>query len=155
MLSKQPMGLCALTLVLATWNAALLAGDEDALVKAAKESNRTFRLVSQVTDGEPRPEEEFKNLRMTLSDGKWTITRGDEFVSSGTFKVVALKDGVRQVEGTVVKGEDAGRSSKHVSKQEGEKMTICRALEGKEFPGEFASKPGRGHVLSVWIREKP
>jgi uncharacterized protein (TIGR03067 family) len=149
------MGWCALAVALATWNTAALAGDEDALAKAAKESNGTFRLVSQLTDGQPRPEEEMKGLRMILSDGKWTVTRDNEFVSSGTFKVVAVKDGVRQVEGATDKGENAGRSSKHISKQEGDKLTICRAPEGLEIPREFASKPGTGHVLSVWMREKP
>lgn len=47
------------------------------------------------------------------------------------------------------------KSSEHISKQEGEKLTTCRTPEGQEFPREFASKPGTGHVLSVWMREKP
>jgi uncharacterized protein (TIGR03067 family) len=129
--------------------------DDDALVKAAKQSNGTFGLVSQVRDGQPRPEEELKGLRMTLIDGKYTVTRDKEFVSSGTFKVVAVKDGLRQIEGTAERGENAGTTRKQISKQEGDKLTICRTLDGQEFPSEFASKPGSGHILSVWVREKP
>ena len=154
MLSKQSVGWCALVLAIACYNAAHLAADEDALVKAGKESYGTFRLVSQTIDGKTTPEEKFKGLQMTVSNGKWTTTRDGEFFNSGSYKIVALNDGVRQVDGIVEKGEEAGRSRKHIAKQEGEKLTICREPEGKEFPSEFASKPGTGYVLSVWMREK-
>lgn len=155
MLMKSTLVLHALILALAFSNASSArADDKETLADAAKSSFGTFRLVKRIEDGEKIPEDEIKDIHMTLSDGKWTASKNDEVFSQGTFKVVAVKDGVRQVEGTEFKGEHAGRTRKHISKQEGEKLTICHGPEGEEFPSEFASKPGSGCTLNVWMRVK-
>jgi uncharacterized protein (TIGR03067 family) len=92
---------------------------------------------------------------MVLNDGKWTTTRGEEEVNSGAFKIVAIEDGVQQVETMPATGEYAGKPGRHLSKLEGNKLTLCRTADNQKLPTEFSSKPGSGHRLSVWVREKP
>jgi hypothetical protein len=89
-----------------------------------------------------------------VSDGKWTTTRGEEALDSGAFKIVGIENGINKVETKVAAGEDAGKPRRHLSKVEGDKLTLCRTADRQELPIEFSSKPGSRHTLSVWVREK-
>jgi uncharacterized protein (TIGR03067 family) len=133
----------------------LRADDDDAISKATKEANGVWKRVSLIEDGQPAPDEEHQGVRLILREGKWTTKRNDEVVGEGTFKIVAVKIGVNQVESTIEKGENAGATGKHISKIEGDKLTVCRTSDSKELPTEFASQPGSGQVLVIWMREKP
>jgi uncharacterized protein (TIGR03067 family) len=156
MQSKQQVGWCSLAIGLAlAYVGTLRAGDDDAISKATKEANGVWKRVSLIEDGKPVSEEEHQGVRMALRDGKWTFQRNGEVTGEGTFKIVTLKNGVRQAEITVEKGKNAGTMGKHISKIEGDKLTICWTSDNQEFPTEFASKPGSGQVLVVWMREKP
>jgi uncharacterized protein (TIGR03067 family) len=156
MQSKQQVGWCALALSLAIVSVGTLrAGDDDEISKATKSVNGVWKRVSLIEDGQPAPDEEHQGVLMTLRDGKWTTKRNDEVVSEGTFKIVAIKNGVRQVEAIVEKGENAGATGKHISKIEGDKLTVCRTSDSKELPTEFTSQLGSGQVLVVWMRDQP
>jgi uncharacterized protein (TIGR03067 family) len=52
-------------------------------------------------------------------------------------------------------GPQKGRTYHGIYKEEGDTYTVCRNVEpGKERPGEFATRPASGLMLTVWTREK-
>ena len=56
-----------------------------------------------------------------------------------------------QSELTITEGFMAGQTVYQISRIEGDVFITCF---GAERPKEFKSKPGSGHILSVWIRVK-
>ena len=44
---------------------------------------------------------------------------------------------------------------KAIYKLEGDKLTICFALDGKDRPKEFATKDGSFTILMTWQKDKP
>jgi uncharacterized protein (TIGR03067 family) len=95
-----------------------------------------------------------KDLRVVIKDGKWKIIKGKEVTAEGTYKIVTLDKEVRHADRTVVKGDDAGKTIKQISKVNGDILTVCAAPAEKERPTTFESKSGTGHILGVWRREK-
>jgi len=132
----------------------LSAADNAAIQKAYKETNGTWKLVSSVKDGTPTPAEEFKDLQMELKNGTWTTRRGKEVTSVGAYKIVSIKKGYRVVTTKVIKGKDPGKAGRHISKSEGDTLTVCHTADGKDAPKDFTSKKGSGNVLNVWKRVK-
>jgi hypothetical protein len=48
-----------------------------------------------------------------------------------------------------------GKEIKGIDKLDGDTLTSCVALPGKDRPTEFASKPGTGQTLRIFERVKP
>lgn len=132
-----------------------VAGDDDAIKKAMKEREGSWKVVSRVADGMKASDEEVKGVRVVTKGDKFTISRDKEVLAEGTYKIVALDKNVRKVDVTATKGKNAGKISKQIYKIEGDTMTVCTAPAEKDRPTEFESKPGTGHILTVLKRENP
>lgn len=130
----------------------LSAADKELNEKVHKVTNGIWKPVSIIKDGVRSPEEEIKDIRMELKDGTWTARKGDVVFGKGTFTVESLKDGYRIISGKVTMGENKGKESKHISKNEGDTLTICHPGDGEDLPTEFSSKKGSGRRLAVWKR---
>jgi uncharacterized protein (TIGR03067 family) len=128
--------------------------DKAEVKKLYKISNGTWKLVSSIKDGTPTPAEEFKDLRMELKNGTWTTRRGKEVTGVGTYELISVKKGYRVFRTKALKGKNAGQKGQHISKIEGDTLTVCHPTSGKDAPKEFSSKKGSGHVLNVWKRVK-
>jgi uncharacterized protein (TIGR03067 family) len=85
----------------------LSAGDDDAIQKAMKASEGTWKDVSRIVDGEKTSDEELKDLRLVLKGDKWTISQGKEVLGEGTYKIVVLDKNLRKVDVTTTKGVNA------------------------------------------------
>jgi uncharacterized protein (TIGR03067 family) len=133
----------------------LPADESDAVSKATKEVNGTWKMVSRIEDGIKNSDEEVAGLRLILKDGTWKFSRNNEVTAEGKFKIVAIKDGVKTVDIATEKGENAGKPLQHISKLEGDKLTTCQAPAGQACPTQFESKSGSGNVLTVWERIEP
>ena len=107
----------------------LSAADDDA-ENVYKETNGTWELVSSVKDGMQTPAEETKDTRLELKDGVWTYRKGDMIIGKGTFAILSIADGYRVVSTKTTVGESEGKMGKHISKSEGDTLTICHAPEG-------------------------
>ena len=119
-----------------------------------KETNGTWELASSVKDGMQTPAEETKDTRLELKDGVWIYRKGDMIISKGTFAILSIADGYRVVSTKSTVGENAGKMGKHISKSEGDTLTICHAPDDQDVPKEFTSKKGSGNILNVWQRVK-
>ena len=51
-------------------------------------------------------------------------------------------------------GANAGQTYLGIYQIEGDARKVCFAPPGKDRPTEFASKPGSGHILVAFEREK-
>jgi uncharacterized protein (TIGR03067 family) len=84
----------------------------------------------------------------TVEDGK--------SIESGTIQVDSSKN--PKTYSVTISGEFAekGKTYNGIYKIDGGTMTTCvNTNAGKEAPSEFTSKPGTGHQLIVWKRDKP
>jgi len=94
--------------------------------------------------------------KLTFTDDKFVVKRGDEIVSAGTFKLDPSKK-PKESETTYNDGPDKGKTFKGIYQIEGDTEKFCRAgLPNGERPTEFKTKPDSGQVLSVYKRvQKP
>lgn len=148
----QKLGKSALVIGLVLANAGF--ADQETIEKAYKEANGTWQLASKTIDGVPTPAEELKSIRMELKDGKWTSREGEEVTSRGTFTILSVEDGVRVTNTKTTFGEKKGKIGQHISKIEGDTLTICDGPDEKVAPQEFTSTKGSGNTLRVWKRIK-
>lgn len=132
----------------------LSAADKELNEKVHQVTNGTYQLVSSTEDGVKKTDDEIKDVYMELKGGTWTVRHEKAVIGKGTFTILSEKDGYRIVSGKVTLGENKGKESKHISKNEGDTLTICHPGEGEELPTEFSSKKGSGRRLSVWKRVK-
>lgn len=91
---------------------------------------------------------------MELKDGGWTFRKGDTIITKGTFTIVSVEGGVRLVSTKRTFGEKKGNMGQHISKSEGDTLTVCHGPEDNVAPKDFTSKKGSGNTLRVWKRIK-
>lgn len=128
--------------------ARLDAADKAAIEKAMKASEGTWQIVSRVKDGEKTPAEKLKRFRLVIKGKTWTVYRDGELYLTGTRKIVSIGQGFRKA----VISTSTGKTWNNIAKLEGDKLTTCRAPEGKPHPTKFTSK--EGHTLTVYKRVK-
>ena len=111
----------------------------------------TWKLVSATEDGKALPEDKVKKTTIVFKDDTFLFPELAEHATSraGTIKLDATKK---------PKEMDAISTKKEVMlgiyELDGDSYKVYFAPAGKPRPGEFASKPGSGHILQVWERKK-
>ncbi len=107
-----------------------------------------WRQVATIMDGKEIPVEGATILTVTGND--YTVTMNGAIFQKGTMRIDRSKSPV-QSDLTITEGFMAGQTVHQISRIEGDVFISCF---GSEQPTEFKSKPGSGHILSVWIRMK-
>jgi uncharacterized protein (TIGR03067 family) len=94
--------------------------------------------------------------KLTFTDDKFVVKRGDEIVAAGSFKLDPSKK-PKACETTYNDGPDKGKTFKGIYQIEGDTEKFCRAgLPSDERPTEFKTKPDSRQVMSVYKRvQKP
>ena len=113
----------------------------------------TWSLVSEIDDGKELSAEEARKIKLTFDgDGKWKVEVDGKMVGEGT---TALNPSTRPktLEYTFTGGEQKGARFLAVYELDGDTFRHCGALKG-DRPTEFASKPGSGHSLTTFRRDK-
>jgi uncharacterized protein (TIGR03067 family) len=137
----------------------LLAAADDAKKEAVKKDleamKGTWTVVSAERDGKKFTEEQLKDVTVTFdAGGKVSAQRQGQPIFEGTVKIDPTKK-PKTVDATQTsEGDNKGKTSHGIYEIEGDTMKICSAEFGKERPTEFSSKPGSGHFLRVYKREK-
>lgn len=126
----------------------LNAADDAAIDKAIKASEGTWKFVSKVNDGEKTSTDQLKRLRLVIKGKTWTLYRDGELFWKGTRRIVSVGKAFRKAVITT----SNGKTWKNIARLEGDKLTTCRALDGKTYPTKFTSA---GHKLTVYKRVKP
>jgi uncharacterized protein (TIGR03067 family) len=130
-------------------------GVKDALIEVGrKELAGTWQAVSYALDGKNASDEDMKKIQLSFDvDGKATALReGKPFIASTT--TIDPTANPMTMDVTFTEGELKSQSALGIYKIEDGLLTICRGAPGQARPTEFASKPGSGHTLMTFKREK-
>ena len=114
-----------------------------------------WKCDSAISDGKAIPEETVKKLRLTVTkEGGYKTTRGDEVLFDSTFKLDSEKT-PKHIDFVGTEGENKGKIAPGIYTLEGDKLTICNVMPGKERPKALESKSGQETTLVVWKRGNP
>lgn len=128
---------------------------DDASKEEQKKLEGAWRLISRETDGKADPADKIKDIVM-VNDGQNFVFRGSASGSGamkGTFKVDASKK-PKAMDRVPADGPRKGKTLLGIYNLEGDMLTICVSIAGKERPTTFATKENSGLLLSVFKREK-
>jgi uncharacterized protein (TIGR03067 family) len=129
--------------------------DKAALVRGEmKKFQGVWQLVSAEKEGVKTPEEQTKQVRVTIKGNTHTVTFGDQVVAHDVTFEVDPTTTPKQTTDTLADAENRGKQIKGIYKLEGDELTSCVAPVGKTRPTEFASPAGSGRTLRVFRRVK-
>jgi uncharacterized protein (TIGR03067 family) len=128
---------------------------EEAISKELAALEGTWKVVSAVRDGNKLSDAQIEGIRFTIEEtGKALVKKGEKVLFEGTIKVDPTKTPKTEDATQVSEGESKGKTTLSIYEIEGDTLKICSAEPGKDRPAEFLSKPGSGHFLRVFKREK-
>jgi uncharacterized protein (TIGR03067 family) len=128
---------------------------EEAINKELAALEGTWKVVSAVQDGNKLSDAQIEGVRFTIEEtGKALVKKGEKVLFEGTIKVDPTKTPKTEDATQVSEGENKGKTTLSIYEIEGDTLKICSAEPGKDRPAGFFSKPGSGHFLRVFKREK-
>ena len=123
-------------------------GDETVTAKAIQGS---WTCHSAVIDGRPLGDEIVKQLRLTLTADRYKSERGDQVLFDSTYTLDANKTPAH-IDMVGTEGDLKGKSAPGILKLDGDRLTMCYVMPGKDRPTAFDSQPQSGAFLVVWKR---
>lgn len=129
------------------------AATDDAGKKEMEKFQGTWKIVSLELNGMKLPEENYKNARLTVTGDKFAF-KDVSAGYAGTMKWDLTKK-PKTIDLVFTEGPEKGNTAFGIYEIEGDTYKVCLGLTGKSRPTEFVSKPGSGHALEVFKREKP
>jgi len=142
--------LTAAVIVLGTLLTSAARGDEKAELKKLE---GTWLPSAAEFGGQKWSDEQIKAIKLVMSDGKYTATVSGQD-DKGTLKVDPnAKPATMDIVGT--DGPNKGKTFPAIYELSGDTLKICYALEGKDRPGKFETKPGTALFLVTYKRQKP
>jgi len=136
--------------------AALALAAQPPAADAKKELEKfqgTWTVVSIEAAGKKVPDAEFKDIRLTYKDDKYTFKLGDD-VREGTIKIDPTQK-PKTIDRVALSGENKGKTFKGIYEFDGETLRCCFAGDPNgERPKEFASKEQPRTILEVTKKAK-
>ena len=112
----------------------------------------TWLPVEAELAGQKFPDEILKTLKLTMSDGKYTVKVGEQ-VDKGTIKLEpTAKPKAMDITGT--EGPNKGKTFLAIYELTGDTLRICYDLAGKKRPTEFKTVKDTQQFLVSYKREK-
>ncbi len=127
--------------------------NDDAAKKDLEKFQGNWTLISAEQNGEKTPQGEVKKLKLTIQANKFVLQKDSVVISEGTFSLDPAKK-PKEINETVTTGPNKGKVFLAIYEIDDQHHKICFAAAGKERPTVFSSKPGSGHLLQVWKRDK-
>lgn len=112
-----------------------------------------WTCTSAVIDGRPLADETAKALRLTLTADRYRTERGDQVLFDSTYAIDADKN-PKTIDMIGTEGDLKGKPALGIYKLDGDTLTMCYTMPGKERPADFESQPNSGIYLVVWKRTK-
>jgi uncharacterized protein (TIGR03067 family) len=137
-------------LLVAAWAGA----GEDAAKADHKKMKGQWQLKSEIKDGEERPAEVVKSVKLTFDGtGGWVLKKDDEVLFQGTSKANPSRS-PKQLDLTLsAPEENKGLQIQAIYELKGDTFRICWTING-ERPTEFEAKDSSGRTYSVFKRAK-
>jgi uncharacterized protein (TIGR03067 family) len=111
----------------------------------------TWTCASATIDGKPLAQETAKELRLTLTADRYKTERGAQVLFDSSYKIDATKTPA-QIDMIGTEGDLKGMAALGILKLDGDTLTMCYVMPGKERPTAFDSQPNSGAFLVVWKR---
>jgi uncharacterized protein (TIGR03067 family) len=136
-------------------SAALFARADGAVIPQddGKKIQGTWKPVTAELAGKPFQEEILKTMKLVLSDGKYTVTVGEQ-TDEGTVKLDPAKE-PRALDIVGTKGPNKGKTIPAIYELTDTTLRICYDLSGKARPTEFKTKADTKLFLVEYKRQKP
>jgi uncharacterized protein (TIGR03067 family) len=132
----------------------LARGDDAA--KAEEEGKKmqgTWKPVTAELAGKPFPDDILKTMKLVVTDGKYTVTVGEQ-TDEGTVKLDPAKD-PRAMDIVGTKGPNKGKTIPAIYELTDTTLRVCYDLSGKARPKEFKTRADTQLFLVEYKREKP
>lgn len=111
----------------------------------------SWRLVAVVVDGVETPIS--RDTLLTHEGESYTVAVNGRVYETGTSRTDASQL-VRRSEVLPDSGPRAGQRLLQISGVVGDVLIACAGGPDADRPTTFASEPGSGHTLSVWLRAR-
>jgi uncharacterized protein (TIGR03067 family) len=130
--------------------------DKDEAVKQErKKYEGIWRVIFLQADGKQAADKDAKKIVVVnKTDGSWSIQAEGKEVAKGTSEIDPTKS-PKTIDFTPALGFDPGKVHLGIYDIKENCRKLCFAPAGKDRPTEFSSKPGTGHLLVIFQREKP
>lgn len=109
----------------------------------------TWRQIAAVVDGKDLSVG--RSTFLTVTPHGYTVTVLGRVYQTGTTVADYSTDPPRS-DVSVATGASAGHTLRQIFRVDGDVLVACAAGPDGERPTAFASPPGSGHALSVWVR---
>jgi uncharacterized protein (TIGR03067 family) len=126
---------------------------DDAAKKDLEKFQGKWTLISAERDGKKTPQKEVKKIKLTIQANKFILQKDSVVISEGTFTLEPTRE-PKEIDETITTGPNKGKIFLAIYEIDDAHHQICFAAAGKKRPTAFSSKPGSGHLLQVWRREK-
>src|SRR5262245_15136797 len=130
------------------------AEPKDAANKELAKFQGGWVLISATDDGKALREKEIKQLRVTIRSNRFQLEQNGRLIAEGIFAINADKK-PREMDAIHTLGRSNGKTYLAIYEIDRDQQRVCFADARKPRPTEFSSKPGSGHLLQVWKRERP
>jgi len=117
----------------------------------AKQIIGSWKCVSAVIDGKPLADDRASQLKLTLTADRYKTERGGEVLFDSNYKLNAAKS-PQEIDMIGTEGDLKGKAALGILKLDGERLTMCYVMPGKERPTAFESEPQSGAFLVTWKR---
>ncbi len=143
------VALLCTALVVAVFVPARAADEKD----DKKATQGTWAYETLEWNGKKIPFNQIKMTTVTFDGDKFAIKIGDKVTSSGTHKFDSTKS-PKTFDATVTEGEGRGTTMLGIYKLDGDNLTGCINLTGRERPTEFKTTENSETVLMTAKRAK-
>jgi uncharacterized protein (TIGR03067 family) len=125
---------------------------EEAVQRDQERMTGSWRVTQAEIAGAPVPPAEYRGLRLTFADGKFTARRGDEEAQEGTYTIDPRKS-PRHIAITRSNGPAGSRKQLGIYQFTGDTLRICTFDNGEDRPSSFETRNRPGSTLLVLRRE--
>jgi uncharacterized protein (TIGR03067 family) len=115
-------------------------------MSSAEQIHGVWQAVAAVISGQVLSGEEVEEIRLTLTQTRFTTQRGAETLFDSSYTADASKSPM-QIEMVGTGGDFDGKAALGIYSLDGETLQLCYKMPGYPRPTEFASALGSGAFL--------